>query len=165
MVETDVQGIADLDMTIDESRRVFDVNDTTTLTIRIKNIGTKDATNLRLRGKHTDQIKVIKTAGTDAQAVYHPDKVGEFTFPLIEKLDRGQTLNLGIMVQGVMPGQATCRVYLMHDEIVQPIEDLSQVRITRGPVSRPVQGAAERAGPSRQPARNLRTFQSRIEPS
>ena len=75
--------------TIEESRRVVDVNDTTTFTIRIKNVGTKEATRLLLSARHSDNIEVIQTAGTDAKAKYSPDKPGEFVFPLIERLGQG----------------------------------------------------------------------------
>jgi hypothetical protein len=132
VVQTNVLGIADLDMTIEESRRVLDVNDSTTFSIRIKNVGTKDATNLLLRGRHSDNLKITQTAGTDIPAEYSKTEPGAFTFPAIERLAKGQTLNLYIKVQALKAGQAKCHIYLLHQEVEQPLEDLAQLRITQG---------------------------------
>ena len=50
---TDVLGLADFEFEVLGQRRVVDVGDATRFSIRIKNIGTKDATNLLVRAMYS----------------------------------------------------------------------------------------------------------------
>ena len=47
---TDVFGMADVDLVVSERQRVVNVGGTTTFLIRLRNYGTKDATNILLNG-------------------------------------------------------------------------------------------------------------------
>ena len=52
---TDVFGMADVDLVVSERQRVIDVGGTTTFQIRLRNYGTKDATNILLIGHHLQE--------------------------------------------------------------------------------------------------------------
>ena len=56
---TDVQGMADVDLVVSESKRVLDVGGMTRFMIRLRNYGTKEATNLQVRANcSTDNLEV-----------------------------------------------------------------------------------------------------------
>lgn len=130
VAKTTVEGLADLDLEISEGRRVVDVNDETVFTIKVKNIGTKEASQILISARHSDNVKVVMTAGTDKEAKYG-DKPGEFFFPQIDRLAKDQTLTLRVRVKAVKEGLATCRVFVRHDQDAdQPIEDIANFRIT-----------------------------------
>ncbi|SIN79866.1 conserved repeat domain-containing protein [Singulisphaera sp. GP187] len=133
---TDVIPLADIALEISEDRRVIDVNQTTTFTISVKNKGSKAATKILISGRHSPEVTVTKTAGTEEPARYKQDAAGkpvngEFLFPMIERLDIGQEIVLGIQVQAIKTGLATCRIYVTHDDIEQPVEDMEKVRVTQ----------------------------------
>ena len=69
--QTDVAGLADVEFEVLERRRVVDVDETTTFQIRIKNIGTKEAT------RHPGQRQVLAKndrADRDPQRDRRPDR-------------------------------------------------------------------------------------------
>ena len=136
MTTTNVDALADLDLEITEDRRVIDVDQVTTFTISVKNKGSKAATQILLSGRHSPEVKVIKTAGTEEPARYKQDAAGktvngEFVFPQIERLEVGKEIVLGIQVQALKTGLATCRIFVTHDEVEQPVEDMEKVRVTQ----------------------------------
>ncbi len=145
---TDVSGMADLEMTVTEKRRVLDVGETTVFYIRIKNVGTKPAKSLQVTGKLSSNLHVEATGGTDNEARVESLKdangnpikdakgneiPGDLKFPLIDSLPQGKTLDLGIHVKALKPGLAQARILLMHDDLPDAsacIEDVANTRIT-----------------------------------
>jgi hypothetical protein len=130
---TDVSGLADFEFEVLEQRRVVDVNDTTTFTIRIKNIGTKDATGLLVRAVLTNVDPIQTRNGNDdrTQAQY---KAAEhlLVFPPIDRLSPSKEIVLGIKVKATGKGLGMCRVFLMHDDLNQDeqLEDMTAFKIT-----------------------------------
>ena len=59
---TDVFGMADVDLVVSERQRVVDVGGTTTFQIRLRNYGTKDATNILLNGIISKNLKPVNSA-------------------------------------------------------------------------------------------------------
>ena len=53
-------------------------------------------------------------------------------FPIIERLGPGKEMVLGIKVKVTKPQPkiGTCRVYLLHDELSEPLEDMAGVKVT-----------------------------------
>jgi uncharacterized repeat protein (TIGR01451 family) len=133
---TDVSGLADFEFEVREERRVVDVGDTTMFSIVIKNIGTKDATNVLVSAWYSkNTIEPIETKnGTDdrTQAKYNPE-TQQILFPAMERLGPGKEVVLGIRVKAIAKGVGICRVGLMHDDVTtqdERLEDLASFKIT-----------------------------------
>ena len=58
---TDVIGMADVDLVVSESKRVVDVGGTTTFQIRLRNYGTKEATHLAGHGQPVEATSNLRT--------------------------------------------------------------------------------------------------------
>jgi uncharacterized repeat protein (TIGR01451 family) len=127
---TDVQGMPDVDLVVRERRRVVDVDGTTTFQIRLRNYGTKEATKLQIKAKLSDNLMVDSTAGGPEGEAFAKD--GEVKFPIIERLGPGKEMALGIKVKvtNAQPKIGTCRVYLLHDDLTEPLEDMAGVKVT-----------------------------------
>ena len=133
--KTEVQGMADFEMEILERRRVIDVADTTAFQIRIKNVGTKEATQILVSALLSKNIDPLETTnGTDdrSQAQWSAEKQ-TLVFPAIERLSPGKDVILKIKVKAKEEGLATCHIFLLHDELKDPaqaLQDMSHFRIT-----------------------------------
>ncbi|MGE5755003.1 MAG: hypothetical protein ACM35G_04695 [Planctomycetaceae bacterium] len=128
---TDVTGFADIVFDVSERRRTVDAGDETSFQIKIKNLGTKEATRLLVRAKVTPNLLVKETSGTDQNAHFRsPAERNEIVFPQIDRLGPGKELVLGIKVQAETPGLATCRVYLMYDDMEAEVDDVAYTRVT-----------------------------------
>jgi uncharacterized repeat protein (TIGR01451 family) len=129
---TDVQGMPDVDLVVRERRRVVDVDGTTTFQIRLRNYGTKEATKLQLRAKLSENLVVTDVAGGPQEDAYASPQRDEVKFPIIERLGPGKEMLLGIKVKVTKPEPkiGTCRVYLLHDDLSEPLEDMAGVKVT-----------------------------------
>ncbi len=127
---TDVQGMPDVDLDVRERRRVVDVNGTTTFQIRLRNYGTKEATRLQVKAKLSDNFVVTDTAGGPEGNSFSKD--GELVFPLIPRLGNGKEMTLAIKVKVTkpQPQNGTCRVFLTHDDLTEPLEHMAKVKVT-----------------------------------
>ena len=75
---TDVFGMADLDLVVSERQRVIDVGGKTIFLIRLRNYGTKDATNIRLSATVSKNLKVTGTFDVPAGSrIRSKDEGGE----------------------------------------------------------------------------------------
>jgi hypothetical protein len=131
---TDVHGLADLEFDVIERRRVVDIDDTTAFQIRIKNVGTKEATQILVKAWYSPNIKPLETSnGTDdrTEAKFNASKQ-LIAFPAIDRLAPGKEVVLGIKVQAVDQGQAKCKVSLMHDDMneKESLEGMASFKIT-----------------------------------
>jgi uncharacterized repeat protein (TIGR01451 family) len=128
---TDVTGLADVVFDVTEKQRSVDVGDETEFQIRIKNLGTKEATRLLVRAKLSPNLKVVSTAGHDEVAHFKsPTEHDELVFPLIGSLGSGKEMILKIKVQATKQGLATCRVFLLHDDMETDVDDVAYTRVT-----------------------------------
>ncbi len=136
----------DVDLVVSESKRVLDVGGTTTFQIRLRNYGTKDATNLLVTANFSKNLKFANKAGggsQDMQVAYNPQE-NAVKFVQIDKLGPGKEMLLWVLVQviGEDPKLATCRVSVTHDDLTDKFEDMAGVKVTsqrRGSVT-PVSG-------------------------
>ncbi len=132
-LHTEVVGMPDVDLVVSESKRVLDVGGTTTFYIRLRNYGTKDATNLLVTANLTDNLEVVKVGGgtSDVTAAMKENKHA-VTFGQITKLGQNKEMVLGILVKvvGNEPRLATCRVFVTHDDLTEKFEDMAGVKIT-----------------------------------
>jgi uncharacterized repeat protein (TIGR01451 family) len=129
---TDVRGMADVDLVVQERRRVVDVDGSTTFQIRLRNYGTKEASRIQLSAALSENLIVDATAGgPEEQAQGSPDG-HEVTWPLIPRLGPGKEMVLAIKVKVTKaePRIGTCRVYLLHDDLSVKLEDMAAVKIT-----------------------------------
>ncbi len=127
---TDVQGMPDVDLVVRERRRVVDVDGTTTFQIRLRNYGTKEATRLQIRATLSDNLLVTDTAGGPEGESLRKDR--DVLFPLIPRLGNGKEMTLAIKVKVTksQPKIGTCRVFLTHDDLNEPLEDMAGVKVT-----------------------------------
>lgn len=128
--QTDVTGLADVTIDVTEKSRVVDVDGVTTFVIRVVNSGTKEATNLSISAVHSDNVEPIDTKGTDEQAKHNLAE-HKVVFPLIPRLGPGKAMELGIRVKAIKPGTglATCRVFLLHADLPEKLEDVAAFKI------------------------------------
>ncbi len=130
-LSTSVSGMADIDLNVDERKRVLDLGETTIFDITLKNVGTKEAKNLLISAE-LKNVQADFVAGTDPDA-HFDEKTGRLIFPPIASLAAGRELNLSIRVKATKPGNATCRVYVMHDDLKEAdaaLEDVASARVT-----------------------------------
>ena len=107
---TVVSALSDLAFEVLVPRRVVDVDDFTTFTIRIKNIGKKDATNLLVRAVLSEKIEPVETRnGTDRTPAQYDAAKNLMDFPPIDRLGPGKEIVLGVKVKAKQKGLATCR--------------------------------------------------------
>jgi uncharacterized repeat protein (TIGR01451 family) len=131
---TDVLGLADFEFEVHEQRRVVDVGDATMFTIRIKNIGTKDGSNLLVKAALGGVEPIETRNGTDdrSQASYNPAQQ-LLVFPKIDHLGPGKEIILGIKVKATGKSLGKCQVSLMHDDLTgqdEQLEDMASFKIT-----------------------------------
>jgi uncharacterized repeat protein (TIGR01451 family) len=131
---TDVLGMPDVDLVVSESKRVLDLGGTTTFQIRLRNYGTKDATNLLVMANFSKNLKFAGKAGSGAQdiKVMYNENENAVTFVQIDKLGPGKELLLWVLVKviGEDPKLATCRVSVTHDDLTDKFEDMAGVKVT-----------------------------------
>ncbi len=127
--QTDVEGLADVNFNIFEKRRVVDVDGETVYTIRIDNAGTKEATQLLVSATLSDNIEPVKTSGPDEKQAQYNAAKHEVVFPVIDRLPPGKTIELGIKVKATQAGVASCRVYLVHQEMTDKIDAVARFTV------------------------------------
>lgn len=129
---TDVQGMPDVDLVVRERRRVVDKGGTTTFQIRLRNYGTKEATNIQLRAELSNNLIVEETAGGPDQPAMKSPAGDKVNWPAIEKLGPGKEIILGVKVKVTksQPKIGTCRVFVVHDDLPEPLEDMAGVKVT-----------------------------------
>jgi len=130
---TEVVGMPDVDLVVSESKRVLDVGGTTTFQIRLRNYGTKEATNLQVMATLTKNLQA-ETAGGGSKdvTVEISPKKDAVMFGQITKLGPGKEIVLGILVRvvGEEPKLATCKVFVTHDDLPDRFEDMAGVKVT-----------------------------------
>jgi hypothetical protein len=131
LCKTDV-SLADREFEVREERRVVDVDDFNTFTIRIKNIDTKDATHILVRAVLSKNITPDSVSGNDGKPVQAVWNEAErcMAIPGIDRLGVGEESVLRIKVKANAGGMGTCRVYLMQDGQDEPLEDMAAFKIT-----------------------------------
>ncbi len=130
---TDVKGIADVDLVVSESKRVLDVGGETTFQIRLRNYGTKEATNLLVTANLSSNLEFEKAAwGAQDLQVGHRKDDNSLKFAGIEKLAPGKEILVEVTVRvvGDTPKLATCRVFMIHDDLTEKLEDMAGVKVT-----------------------------------
>jgi uncharacterized repeat protein (TIGR01451 family) len=125
---TDVTGNADVDLIVTEGQRVLDVGQPTVIKIRVKNKGTKEATNLLLRAT-LSHLEPGRTQGIEQEAGYEAAS-GTVVFPAIPRLVPGGELTISLEATAKEAGLATCKVSLMHNELEDKIEAMAAARVT-----------------------------------
>ncbi len=126
-------GMPDVDLVVSEAKRVLDDGGTTTFQIRLRNYGTKEATNLLVTAKLSKNLKVESAGGgsKDVKVAVQPQD-NEVKFDEITKLGPGKEMVLGILVRvvGEDPKLATCKVSVRHDDLTDNFEDMAGVTVT-----------------------------------
>jgi uncharacterized repeat protein (TIGR01451 family) len=128
---TDVQGMADVDLVVREKRRVVDVDGTTTFQIRLRNYGTKEATKLQVEAKLSNNLFAEEVAG-GPEEVFRSEAGDEVKWGIIDRLGPGKEMTMSIKVKVTKPQPkiGTCRIFLLHDDLTEKLEDMAGVKIT-----------------------------------
>ncbi len=136
-VTTSVSGMADLDLNVDEKKRVLDIGESTIFDITMKNVGTKEAKNIQVRAQLSPNVKVTATSGTDAEAnfdfkSFEKGEPYQVVFPQIDSIPPRGELKLSIRVEATKPGSAKCSVRVSHDDLkdADALEDITSARVT-----------------------------------
>jgi hypothetical protein len=112
-MSTDVSGIAVLDLQVTQASKLIDVGKTNKYDITIKNVGSKEATRLQLRGNLTrGKLKLLQHFHLEKGQLLYTPVTGDFVYPEIEKLAVGQSITLSLEAQAIASGTACCRVSL-----------------------------------------------------
>ncbi len=123
----------DVDVLVSEAKRVVDQGGQTTFEIRLRNYGTKDATNIQVTATLSPNLEVQKVGGgskeVSMQTSPTKDKV---MFSQIPKLGPGKEMTLWTTVKviGPAPKLATCKVVITHDDLSDTFEDMAGVKVT-----------------------------------
>jgi uncharacterized repeat protein (TIGR01451 family) len=126
---TDVTGLADVNFEVSERKRVIDIDDETIFRIKVTNYGTKEASHLLVTANMSENLHVVETRGTEEHANQRvEDRL--IVFPQIERLAAGKEMTLEIKVKAMKSGVGTCRVFLMHDDMTEKIDDVAHVNVT-----------------------------------
>jgi uncharacterized repeat protein (TIGR01451 family) len=140
---TEVVGMPDVDLVVSENKRVVDVGGKTTFQITLRNYGTKDASQLVVMARLSDNLKFVKAGGGGSDVDIKRNDKGDQVMFQIPKLGFGKEMLLGILVQVANDEskQATCKVSVTHDESgKEPFEDMASIKVTtsrRGPAPKP----------------------------
>ncbi len=115
-INTQVSGIAALDVQIRQSpsTRIIDVGKSTAYEITIKNLGTKEALQIQLRGTLSPNLRLTQQSGVDKGEVNYNVNTGEIVFPPFDRLAPGGSIVLWLDVQAVKAGSGRCQVTLAH---------------------------------------------------
>ncbi len=137
---TEVFGMPDVDLVVSERQRAVDVKGRTTFYIRLRNYGTKEATNIVLKGSVTANLKFSKLLTSDGVPsdleVWSKD--GQIRFargqtegPAIPRLGPGKEVVIGLEVEvtGPEPRLATLTVTATHDDLSGTYEDMAGVKV------------------------------------
>jgi uncharacterized repeat protein (TIGR01451 family) len=135
---THVIGMPDIDLAVGERQRVIDPGGKTIFFIRLRNYGTKDATNIRLSATVSKNLTVkggydvppgfqFRMDEKDGRRIVLQDEEGRG----IKQLGPGKELVMGLEVEvtGAEPKVATCHVQVTHDELPEPFEDMAGVKV------------------------------------
>ena len=129
-----VAGIADVDVTVSERKRMIDVGGETTFQIRLRNYGTKEVTHLGVTAKLSQNLEYV-SAGVRSHdvGVRFRSQDNAVHFQRIATLGPGKEIILGVTarVTGSAPKLATCRVSVTHDELPEgdKLEDMAGVKV------------------------------------
>ncbi len=120
-LSTEVQGIADLDLKVEQTDRVIDAGKKTYYDFIIKNVGSKEATKLALSGTLVN-VEVSKPYFDELYGKFEFTKTdanltSQFSFPIIPTLAAGATITLSLEVTALKGGKASATVSLGHDEM------------------------------------------------
>ena len=140
---TDVVGMPDVNLVVSERLRVVDVGGKTTFQIRLRNYGTKEATNLKLRAVLSANLTAEGTDGVPPGITgMNPRENGQIDEHTVVFLDdqgggikklgpqKDLVMGLTVKVNGPTPKVATCKVYLTHDDLTDPpLEDMARVKV------------------------------------
>ena len=140
LMHTEVVGMPDVDVLVSEAKRVVDLYGTTTFQIRLRNYGTKEATNLQVTATLSPNLEVQAAGGGSKDvSVQTTDKKDGVKFSQIPKLGPGKEMILWTTVKviGVQPKLATCKVVIMHDDLTDTFEDMAGVKVTTSRGSAP----------------------------
>lgn len=143
---TEVFGMPDVVLVVNERQRVVDVKGKTVFVIELQNIGTKEATNLVLSATVSKNLIPIGSFDVppgmefrkgDGQVILQDAGGGG-----IKRLAPGKKLVMGLEVEvaGAEPKVGTCRVQVKHDELPEGVDAMAHVKIL------PPSGSAGAAG-------------------
>jgi RNA polymerase sigma factor (sigma-70 family) len=125
--------IADVEITVETSSRIVEVGDSFSYRVLIRNHGPKVAERIQVQAmlaKNIEPQLPQAKAGAGGQPLFSSNQ-RLLAFPPIDRLVSGQEVSLVIKAKAQAQGLATCRVYLVHDDLDggDALEDVAVSRV------------------------------------
>ncbi|MDG3004225.1 DUF11 domain-containing protein [Paludisphaera mucosa] len=131
---TDVQGMADVDIVVQERRRVVDVGNETTFLVKLHNYGTKEAVNVDVNAAVSPNLQITETSGGPEGESKGPADGSQVSFPKIDRLGPNASVTLGIKVKAknLGDGIGVCTVSVKHNDLTTELKGMANVKVTEG---------------------------------
>ncbi|MBX3427810.1 MAG: DUF11 domain-containing protein [Pirellulales bacterium] len=120
-----VEGLAALTINVSDLEDLIEVGGKTTYEIRVRNQGSKAATNVQVAAQLTPGMRVLTAEGETRHTVEN-DRIA-FS-PLPQLPPRGESI-FRITVQAVSPGDQRLRVQVGSDDLQQPLTEEESTRV------------------------------------
>lgn len=134
-ITTEVAGVADVQIVeMGRTSAVIGINDETDVTIRLKNVGSQEAKEVKVSFEASDKLKLVATEGTVQAASVDPKRPNFGVFPPIDRMEPGMERTLRVKVAGLGGGNADFRVKVFWEGMPeeQAVEHKTFVRVAEG---------------------------------
>ena len=108
----------------------MDVDGTTTFQIRLRNYGTKEATKLQVSAKLSDNLVVDSDRRRARRRRVRQGWRGQVPDHRAPGAGQGDDLAIKVKVTKPQPKIGTCRIFLLHDDLTEALEDMAGVKVT-----------------------------------
>ena len=112
---TQVVGMPDVKCLVIAQTRVMDVGEEITYEVQLKNVGSKEASKLKVTATVTDNLEITLADGTDKEASSTRRDRHDCAFPPIDLAPK-DTKTLTLRVKALKAGTAECTVAVEHDD-------------------------------------------------
>ena len=130
---TDVAGIPDVNVIVNEPKRVIHPQGKTTFEICLANYGTKAATNLQLTVILSPNLELLAIEGgpngINAAINSNKDMIKFDSIPMLPPR-KAMVFNIQVKATGEDPKLATCKAVIAHDGIPETFQDIAGVKVT-----------------------------------
>jgi hypothetical protein len=121
-------SLPDVTISVTRDVRVLGVGDDADFVIKVANAGNQAAMKLGLKAELSPGIEPLESAGSKDHALYKVES-HRVVFPLIERLEPGQTAERTIRCRAKVPGEAVCRAFVQSDESPQALDAMAACRV------------------------------------
>ena len=121
-----ILGVPAIQVNIRESADPVNVGQTTTYTVRVKNVGTQEAAKVDIFIDVPEQLRAVRASGAGAQGKIDGRQV---RFPVIQTLAPGAEAVFTVETEGQTPGNARFQVEVVSSSLRQPVRAEEPTRV------------------------------------